>query len=73
MDNYLSTFNPFDTSKYNVNKERRHQSQNEILGPCVGVLHLCCNTGTGTAGKAVPRGALNSHFEASGSGSGYGK
>ena len=35
------------------------------------VFSICCNTGTGIAGKAVPGGALKSHFEASGSGSEY--
>ena len=29
------------------------------------VFSICCNTGTGTAGKTVPGGALNSHFEPS--------
>ena len=46
---------------------RRMRSLGHVL-----VFSICCNTGTGTAGKAVPEGALNSHFEASGSASGYG-
>ena len=34
------------------------------------VFSICCNTGTGTAGKTAFGDALNSHFEASGYGMG---
>ena len=46
----LTTFNSFDTRKYNVRNDI-----SEILGPCVGVL-TSCNTETGITGKAVPGG-----------------
>ena len=58
-----------NTSKYNVNKDISHRMR--FLGHVL-VFSVCCNTGAGTAGKAVPGGALNSYFEASGSASGYG-
>ena len=37
----------------------------------MSVFSICCNTGTGTAVKTVPGGALDNHFEASGTASGY--
>ena len=53
----IDTFNPFDTSEYNVNKESCICYKTRFSGHVL-VFSTCCNTGTGIAGKAVSGGAL---------------